>query len=592
MMELKFKEDIKKRKDKLVEHNKTAGIITAFKMAFFILICYSSYNLYKNNYPQNLILLLIGEILIFVFACFLHKNTYDQIHKEEGIIKIDEANINRLKGEWSTFKDIGEEFIDYNHNYATDLDIVGKNSLFQMINTTGTYYGRHQFVNDLLHPNFSHEELRKRHDAITELSNNYDFSVEAEYNFSLIGIDNSFPSLISQLQNKKRFIKSKTLKILFKITSLITCLALIYSLVIKTILGFIISNCFIIIQLLLWIIGYLKANSYVGIMRSLAPKISKYDNVIDHIIRNDFKSDKLNEMINSLKTAKVGIKELSKIASNISYRNNGAMCIILNALLLWDYKNAIDLDNWKQKYGDSVEYWFETLGELESLMSFANLPRVCNNMTLPSLNEDKNRIEAINLGHPLISNSARVCNDFSLDNNIYIISGSNMSGKTTFMRTVGINMVLASAGSYVCAKNMSFSKMKVITSMRIRDDLSGGISTFYAELQRIKKIVDLSHKQENTLFLIDEIFRGTNSVDRLKGAEGVLRELSKSQVSGMITTHDLEVCNLERESDNIVNCSFNEHYENGEIYFDYKLKNGRSHTTNAEYLLRKVGIIS
>ena len=133
--------------------------------------------------------------------------------------------------------------------------------------------------------------------------------------------------------------------------------------------------------------------------------------------------------------------------------------------------------------------------------------------------------------------------------------------------------------------------MKVITSMRIRDDLSGGISTFYAELKRIKKIVDLSKKEPHTLFLIDEIFRGTNSIDRLKGAQGVLRELSKSHVSGMITTHDLEVCNLEKENPNIINCSFNEHYTDGEIYFDYKLKKGRSQTTNAEYLLRKVGIL-
>ena len=128
--------------------------------------------------------------------------------------------------------------------------------------------------------------------------------------------------------------------------------------------------------------------------------------------------------------------------------------------------------------------------------------------------------------------------------------------------------------------------------MRIRDDLNEGISTFYAELKRIKKIIDQSHSDPQTLFLIDEIFRGTNSVDRLKGSEGVLKELCKSHVSGMITTHDLEVCNLEDENPNITNYSFNEHYVDGEIFFDYKIKNGRSLTTNAEYLLRKVGILA
>lgn len=591
-MESIFNDDIKKRKENIVEYNKTVNIITIIKMFLFILICYSIYKIYVNQYPIKLILVLAVEIILFIIASFAHKTTYEQIHKEEGVIKIDESNIKRINGQWSDFTDIGEEFIDYDHNYATDLDIVGNKSLFQMINSTGTYYGRRQFVEDLLNPNFSHKDLKKRHEAITELSNNYSFCAETEYDFSLVGVDEDFHILISQLQDKKRFIKNSYLKLLFKISSIITCLTLLYSIFTKSTLSFIILNCLIIFQLLLWIIGYLKANHYVGTLKKLAPKISRYDNVMDNITKMEFTTNKLDEIVKNLETAKMGVKKLSKIASNINQRNNGVMCIILNTLLLWDYKNAIDLDNWKQEYSDSVESWFCTLGELESLISFANLPRVCSNMSLPNFTEKNNIIDSKNMGHPLINNEKRVCNDFKLDNNIYIISGSNMSGKTTFMRTVGINMVLARAGSYVCADSMLSSKMNIITSMRIRDDLSEGISTFYAELKRVKKIIDQSHSDPHTLFLIDEIFRGTNSVDRLKGAEGVLKELCKSHVSGMITTHDLEVCNLEDENPNIINYSFNEHYVDSEIYFDYKIKNGRSLTTNAEYLLRKVGILT
>lgn len=591
-MKSKFNNDIKKRKENILEYNKTANIITIFKAILFILICYNIHKIYVNNYPLTLILLLVIEIILFVVASLFHKITYEKIHKQEGVIKIDEDNICRITGEWANFTDIGKEFIDYDHDYATDLDIIGNNSLFQMINSTGTYYGRHRFVKDLLNPNFSDGDLKKRHEAITELSKNYDFCAETEYDFSLIGVDDDFPDLISQLQDNKRFIESKSLKLLFKISSIITCFSVLYAIVTKSTISFIVLNCLIIFQLLLWILGYLKSNSYVGTLKKLAPKISRYDNVIENITKMKFTSDKLNEVEKKLETAKVGVKKLSKIASNINQRNNGVMCIILNTLLLWDYKNAIDLDNWKLEYSDSVESWFNTLGELESLISFANLPRVCSNMTLPTFTDEKNIIKAKDMGHPLIDNDKRICNDFKLDNNIYIISGSNMSGKTTFMRTVGINMVLACAGSYVCANSMSSSRMKIITSMRIRDDLNGGISTFYAELKRIKKIIDQSHNDPHTLFLIDEIFRGTNSVDRLKGAEGVLKELCKSKVPGMITTHDLEVCNLENENPNILNYSFNEHYVDGEIYFDYKLKNGRSLTTNAEYLLRKVGILT
>ena len=233
----------------------------------------------------------------------------------------------------------------------------------------------------------------------------------------------------------------------------------------------------------------------------------------------------------------------------------------------------------------------KSLGAFESLISFANLPRVCSNTAIPSCTEEKNYFEAKNLGHPLILNESRVSNDFKSNNNVFIISGSNMSGKTTFMRTIGINLVLAKAGSFVCAEGLKFSNMDIVTSMRIIDDLNEGISTFYAELKRIKMIIDVAHSNENTLFLIDEIFRGTNSVDRLKGAEEVLRELCATKVSGLITTHDLQVCDLESEFSNIINLSFSESFKEDEMYFDYKLKNGKSKTTNAEYLLRKVGII-
>jgi len=195
------------------------------------------------------------------------------------------------------------------------------------------------------------------------------------------------------------------------------------------------------------------------------------------------------------------------------------------------------------------------------------------------------------LGHPLLNNQNRVCNDLELNNSILIISGSNMSGKTTFMRTVGINMILANTGGYVCAERMTFSMMKVMTSMRIADVLTEGISTFHAELKRIKEIIDAAQVNENFLFLIDEIFRGTNSVDRLKGSEGVLQKLYTLGVCGIITTHDLEVCKLESTYQRIQNYCFYERYTNGEIFFDYKMKKGVSKTTNAQYLLKKVGII-
>lgn len=590
-MQSVFEDDIKKRKAVLEKFNKNSNFIGIFKLIMLVVICYGAYNAYKNKYPINLLILIGVEVVIYVIAHIFHRRVFSRINLEEGLIQIDEKNIKRVRGEWCGFEDIGEEFIDNSHLYSTDLDIVGKKSVFQMLNSSHTYYGRVRFAKDLLSPLFSQNKIEERQNAIKELSDKYRLSSYLEYLFSVIGIDNSFPILIDELKDNKYFIENKFIQMFLKFLWIPTCSFLVYSITFKYLTAFYIASGLIVIQIILCIIGFNKARNYVGIMRKLPKKLFHYDNIIKEIIETNFESQKLMEIKDIIKGSQAALKELYSIANNVSQCNNGIAYIILNLLFLWDYKNAINLDNWKQKYSESVDIWFTALGELESLLSFSNLPRVCNNVSIPKYSERKNYIQTKDLGHPLINNDKRVCNDFLLDNNIYIISGSNMSGKTTFMRTVGINMVLAQSGSYVCASNMSFSNMNVITSMRIVDDLNEGISTFYAELKRIKMIIDKAHSNVNTLFLIDEIFRGTNSVDRLKGAEGVLRELSTLGVSGMITTHDLEVCKLENNYNNIINCSFSENYVNNEIFFDYKLKQGKSKTTNAEYLLKKVGIL-
>ncbi len=222
-------------------------------------------------------------------------------------------------------------------------------------------------------------------------------------------------------------------------------------------------------------------------------------------------------------------------------------------------------------------------------MSLAVLIHIDENVTLPTINPRGAKIEAQELGHPLINRDVRVNNDLSMKENIFIITGSNMSGKTTFLRTIGINLVLAYVGAPVFSKKMECSLLDIYTSMRITDDLKNGISTFYGELIRIKEIIEGGKNNKNMIFLIDEIFRGTNSKDRITGAEAVIKNLSKAGVIGALTTHDLELCSLSEHS-GIKNYHFSEYYKENKIYFDYKLKVGRSNTTNAKYLMRIVGI--
>lgn len=229
--------------------------------------------------------------------------------------------------------------------------------------------------------------------------------------------------------------------------------------------------------------------------------------MVEWILEQEFASDKMKSIQKQAEFSSLAVRKLSRIFEHIAQCHNELAKLILDGFFLWSYKNALDLDAWKQEYGDSIEECFLALGELESLLSFANLPRVCEGVSLPEYTEEENFVQAKSLGHPLIDNKKRICNDIALNQQIFIISGSNMSGKTTFMRTVGVNLILAFAGSFVCAGQMSFSNVQVMTSMRIVDDLKEGTSTFYAELKRIKKIIDRARKEKRTFFLIDEIFR-------------------------------------------------------------------------------------
>jgi len=334
-----------------------------------------------------------------------------------------------------------------------------------------------------------------------------------------------------------------------------------------------------------------KTQRYIGAMSRLPYKLSAYSAVIDILRERDFSSEKLNQTKARLNEASQAIKDLGRIADKINIKHNGIIYFLANVFLLLDYECALLLEGWKEKYAHLAGRWFETLGEFESLLCLSHFANVCNNTCFPTLSEQGGVIDAAGIGHPLLPNETRVSNEFHFKSNIFIISGSNMSGKTTFLRTVGINLVLARAGGFVCAGRMTCSIFEIMTSMRISDDLNTGISTFYAELRRIKGIIEMARRNPQLIFLIDEIFRGTNSVDRLIGAKTLISKLGALGAAGMISTHDLDLCDMAGLFGRIENHSFSEHYSNDKICFDYMMKPGKSMTTNAKYLMELVGIL-
>jgi len=562
--------------------------------------------IYFNVTREFPLLLLIGGISSFallVILWIIHINVQNKIEYSNGIIDICKKSIDRITGEWTSFEDTGIEFADTEHSYVCDLDIAGSKSLFQFLNSTNTWHGRQRFANDLLYPTYERSEIIDRQKAVAELAEYTDFSNKIQYHLSKIGVDSSAQELVSALEDKVPFIKSKLLKFFLVYAPALTLAFIIGIIAFQMEHLYTIGIIIALIQTIIWIAGIAKTKKYLKTLMRLPYSLSNYSAAIDILCRQEFSSGKLKKMQGELYIASKAIKELSKISDKVRATQNGILYVLFNVFFLWDYECACLLEKWKNKHADFSKEWFETLGEFESLLCFSHLPNACNNTCIPLIADETirnmselpesdltNTIEALQIGHPLLQNDARVNNDINLKDNIFIISGSNMSGKTTFLRTVGINLVLARCGSFVCAQFMNCSPLEIITSMRIEDNLNEGISTFYAELKRIKSILEFTQNSSQMIFLIDEIFRGTNSVDRLIGAKTVLAKLNDVGASGIISTHDLELCHLSIVHERIKNYSFSEHYDANSIQFDYQLQPGKSKTTNAKYLMNMVGI--
>ncbi|HSH36652.1 MutS-related protein, partial [Schnuerera sp.] len=400
-------------------------------------------------------------------------------------------------------------------------------------------------------------------------------------------------ALIKYAESKKNFFKSKFIKNSIRFMPVLVLGINLFGFFSKNIFMIYIGLGILIVQILIWLLSMFRNSKILGTVHYIKYNLETYLEVLKLLKKENFCSEELKRIKGTMFpqgcSSIEAIKELDKITEIINIRSGGIANLILNILFLWDYQCIFLLEKWKMRYGDRVKDWIEGIGEIESLISFSVLNNINNHIVFPKIVDGKSRIVAEEIGHPLINMEDRVDNDIKIDDEIFIITGSNMSGKTTFLRTIGINLVLAYNGAGVCAKSMELTLLDLITSMRIVDDLRGGISTFYAEILRIKRIIDRAETQDNMIFLIDEIFTGTNSVDRILGAKNVIGNLNKDNIIGMITTHDLELCALDSRK-RIRNFYFEDKYDDKTLRFDYKIKSGKSTSTNAKNLMNLAGI--
>lgn len=593
-MEEKFKERIKQYSVLWEAENRVYGQIANLRLVTLLACLYVTYLMVKI--PNHLMVVLVALIAYsaFIYLVYKHQKVKEKLESYESMRLINEKYVKRLNGEWHHFEDRGEELIDESHPYALDLDILGERSLFQKINTTHTWYGRKRLAQVLLGAQFKEDTLVERQKAVKELMQDLDFCQKIEGATSKRKkVQQSPTRLLDYVKTEATFLKSNRWDQVVAILPWITVSVIV--------LGYFLKSSVLGIGVIILMLGgyglqffyALRISAIKSMLSSALYDLNEYVHILEVIKEKEFTSPYLKELSNRLfnkeNSALSCLKELEKISSRSNVTHQPIVAIPLDAILLWDLKVVLRLEAWRKTYGGEIEHYLEAIGELESLISLSILGHIEEQIVFPLVEETGKYVKGSRLGHPLINKETRVCNDVNMENEIFVITGSNMSGKTTFLRTIGINLILAYAGAPVVAEHLSCSKMEIYTSMRIRDDLTHGISTFYAELTRIKKIIEAAKTNKQMLFLIDEIFRGTNSADRIIGATSVVKTLDHRGSIGAITTHDMELCQLS-ESGKVANYHFSERYTEDTIKFDYEIKEGPSTTTNAKYLMKMVGI--
>ncbi len=586
----------KDKYDKLIQGlTKTINMVSNLRLAVFIVGLAAGIALYLLKYYIILSAVIFVSIAAFVYLVIRHERLIEIKKFHNFLLEINQNSIKRLDGKWNEFTDTGDEYKNSGHRYFEDLDIFGKGSLFQWINASKTHYGRSFFREILGNTPKCIEDITERQQAVLELSRKLGWRQRFQAETMSVPDKTIDPDeLIKWALDTETFYVKKWFSISAKVLPVFTGIVILLAMNTQSI-TFHIPVLLLLIQAILLRIKRKKRSEVFELAERYSNDIKVYYNAVRHFEKHNFKSTHIKDikagMVNNegLKAYKQ-LDRLSKIIDNISARHS-AFFEVLNILTLWDFQCMAAIESWKQSSGKFLLSWIKAIGKVEALCGLAIISFDNPQWPMPDIWDLKPFVEAKGLGHPLLGQNG-VSNDLKIKNpvKVLLITGSNMSGKSTLLRTVGINLVLAYAGAPVCAESFSASIADIHTCMRVSDDLGKSISSFYAELLRIKEIVNRAESGEKVFFLLDEIFKGTNSRDRHMGARVLIKRLSQLNCSGLVSTHDLELSDLENEGFEVKNYHFEEYYKDNRINFDYKLREGVSTTRNAVYLMRLAGI--
>ncbi len=594
-----FEEDIANlsKKDKYFTTLRILVFFGGCAVSIFFLLSKSSFLIWTS-------LFFIG---VYLFLFKRHEGLKKLLDLQIRIKKLNTLEFNALNGDISQFKN-GEAYFNSVHDYSADLDIFGDKSIFQYINRTVSRYGSDVLASWFLKP-ASLETIKSRQKSARELAQKTLWMEEfRSVNFIDKESTDHLQRFFYWLNVPSEINFSKPLLFFIKSSPVI--------------LG--ISCFFVLVQLIapdwvalhpsyFWKISALLSPWFflnLGITGIFTKRINKahqllsgqsatlfsYSDFIQKVENEPFTSEALialQGVIKDTPAASKVIRKLSIILEKFDGRLNLLVTVFTNGIYLSDLRLAYELDNWKSKNSLLPPVWIKAIAEMEAFISLGMLAFNEENWVFPVPDAVQNSIKASQMGHPLIPVQKRILNSCEIlpPNQVILVTGSNMAGKSTFLRTLGVNLVLAQLGSKVCAESFHFKPTSIYTSLRIADSLQENTSSFYAELKRLEVLIKRTKEGEPIFFLLDEILRGTNSNDRHLGSKAVLKHLINAHSFGVLATHDLSLGELENIYPNqLKNMHFDVTVKGEELYFDYTLKSGICTSLNASILMRKIGL--
>lgn len=588
---------IQKHRSGLKLHLKKRKLLGWTRFIVFILTIFACYQVFVQAGLWGILPLVLG-IALLLYLVSRDVNNNQKIANTRTLIRLNEEELEVLSHQFYKRED-GASFSPALHDYANDLDLFGKASLFQWSNRCFTEQGKNLLAKNLLE-GISTTDIIERHEAVKEITS----MVEWRQQLQALAMQHTVTSLTEKrteawLEEEEKHFKGGHWKFVVLLYSIITL-----SSAAAAVLGYIPGGIFSFLYGIFLVTSIILSRNTIKpyvLLSGIVKEIGTMQKLVEWIEQKKFDATRLKKLLasaqkdgeNGRSSAAHEIKELKSILDRFDLRLNIAGLLFFNAFLLWDVRQMIALNHWRTKNRLQVSHWFQMIAEVEVLNSLATLHFNYPQWTFPVLSSGHFTFRATNLGHPLIPETTRVTSDFDLNGiaKIALVTGSNMAGKSTFLRALGVNTVLAQMGAPVCANSLALSPVRLMSSMRIADNLAENTSTFYAELKKLKTIIEAVNRHEKVFILLDEILRGTNSFDRHTGSAALMEQLIRQKAVAVIATHDVELATLsEKYPASIENYHFDVQVAGEELYFDYQLKHGVCTSLNASILMKKIGI--